>query len=186
MLGGRVQERLGEDPHAYKLPDGRFAWRRALRSFARFWQANGEILASRMPYPEAGPQLVLMAFLQALVNGTGYIDREYGIGSGRVDLLVRYPYKRPDGNRSVQRRAMEIKIWRKGRENPLKQGLSELDDYLSRLRLSKGTLVIFDARSPNSAVERARRGMSAERRDVHVRFEDTKTRKGRAVRVIWA
>ena len=58
--------------------------------------------------------LVLMAFVQRIVNGGGHIDREYGVGRGRVDLLVRWPYRAPDGSRAVQRLAVEIKVWRSG------------------------------------------------------------------------
>ncbi len=145
------------------------------------------MLASRMPYAEAGPQLVLMAYLQSLINGSGYIDREYGVGRGRVDLLMRYPYKKPDGSRAVQKRALEMKVWRRGRANPLKKGLAQLDDYLARLGLSWGTLVIFDARSEDSAPERAASGNdSGRRRNVRVRFQDAATLSGRRVRVIWA
>ena len=187
VLGSRVGDHMHEEPRAYRLPDGRFAWKRALRSFARFWREHGEMLASRVPYPEAGPQLVLMAYLQALVNGGGYIDREYGIGSGRIDLLMRHPYEKPDGTRAVQRRAMEIKVWRRGRANPLKHGLTQLDDYLVRLGLSRGTLVIFDARAEDSAPERAASGKDrGGKRNVRVRFEDAKTSSGRRARVIWA
>ena len=31
-----------------------------------------------------------MAFPQRLVNGGGFIDREYGVGRGSIDLLVRF------------------------------------------------------------------------------------------------
>ena len=39
------------------------------------------------------PQLLRQAFLQRLVNGGGRVEREYGLGRGRTDLLViwRYP-----------------------------------------------------------------------------------------------
>ena len=34
------------------------------------------------------PQLLRQAFLQRLVNGGGPVEREYGLGRGRTDLLV--------------------------------------------------------------------------------------------------
>lgn len=157
---------------AYLLPDGRLAFRRLLRAFAAFWHEHGEVLAAGMPYPEVAPQLVLMAFLQRVINGGGFIDREYGVGRGRIDLLVRFPYRKPDGSRALQRRAMELKVWRKGQKNPLQQGLAQMDEYLTRLRLSRGTLVIFDART-----RLARRAP---------RFEETTTPRGRRVTVLWA
>ncbi|MDI1431967.1 AAA family ATPase [Polyangium sorediatum] len=172
VLGNKAEDQVVEEPRAFVLPDGRLAWRKLLRAFSRFWREHGQALATRMPYPEAGPQLVLMAFLQRLVNGGGYIDREYGVGRGRIDLLVRYPYEKIDGTRAEQRRAMEIKVWRRGQKNPLKKGLAQLDEYLERLGLSRGTLWIFDARG-----KLARKP---------VRKEDVITRGGRRVRVMWA
>jgi len=37
---------------------------------------------------EAGPQLLLQAFLQRVINAGGQIEREYGLGRRRTDLLV--------------------------------------------------------------------------------------------------
>ena len=45
----------------------------------------------RFTYREAGPQLLLQAFLQRIVNGGGRIEREYGLGRRRTDLLVFWP-----------------------------------------------------------------------------------------------
>jgi hypothetical protein len=171
VLSKMVEAQVPSEPRAFILPDGRLAFRRMMRAFGKFWREHGEILATNMPYPEAGPQLVLMAFMQRIVNGGGFIDREYGIGRRRIDLLVRYPYQK-DGKRVEQRRAVEIKVWRKGEANPLKKGLAQMDEYLASLGMNRGTLVIFDAR-----------GRLAKNR---VRYEDTVTKKGRSVRVMWA
>ncbi|WP_437718093.1 ATP-binding protein [Sorangium sp. So ce448] len=146
VLSASAEERIDAPPERFRLPDGRLAFRRLLRAFAAFWHEHGEVLASGMPYPEVAPQLVLMAFLQRAVNGGGSIDREYGVGRGRIDLLVRFPYQKPGGARAVQRRAVELKVWRKGQKDPLREGLAQLDSYLARLRQRRATLVIFDAR----------------------------------------
>ena len=172
VLGNRAEDRVMVEPRAFVLPDGRLAFRKMMRAFSRFWRENGEILATHMPYPEAGPQLVLMAFMQRIVNGGGTIDREYGIGRRRIDLLVRFPYTKKDGTRAEQRRAVEVKVWRRGEKNPLVKGLAQVDDYLRGLGMTRGTLVIFDAR-----------GRLARRR---VRYEDVVTKQGRRVRVMWA
>ena len=42
----------------------------------------------RFDYQEAGPQLLLQAFLQRIVNAGGRIEREYGLGRLRTDLLI--------------------------------------------------------------------------------------------------
>ena len=36
-----------------------------------FWKEQGEVLAAGLPYHEVAPQLVLMAYLQRVVNGGG-------------------------------------------------------------------------------------------------------------------
>jgi hypothetical protein len=99
-----------------------------------------------MPYHEVAPQLVLMAYLQRIVNGGGQVEREYGVGRGRIDLLVRWPYRDADGARVLQREALELKLWAQGRPDPLAQGLAQLDAYLDRLSLRTGVLVVFDRR----------------------------------------
>jgi AAA domain len=172
VLASAAEESIVAEPRSFVLPDGRLAFKKLLREFAGFWAEHGLAIQAAMPYHEAAPQLVLMAWLQRLVNGGGYIDREYGVGRGRVDLLVRWPYRRRDGEKAVQRRAVEIKVWRPGQADPRKKGLEQLDGYLGQLRLARGVLVIFDRRRPGQAVR--------------PRFEDAKTPKGRAVRLLRA
>jgi hypothetical protein len=171
VLAGKVEANVTDEPRAFVLPDGRLAFRKLLRAFGRFWREHGAALLGATPYHEVAAQLVFMAFLQRIVNGGGYVDREYGVGRGRIDLLVRWPYRLPDGRAAVQRRAIEIKVWRPRSADPLNKGLSQLDGYLSELGLRRGTLVIFDRR--NKAVCRPR-------------FLDTTTRAGRTVRLLRA
>jgi hypothetical protein len=172
VLASGVEETVLAEPSHFVLPDGRLAFRKLLRAFAAFWREHGEALQGSLPYHEVAPQLVLMAFFQRIVNGGGFIDREYGVGRGRIDLLVRWPYRLPDGRRAVQRRALDLKVWRAGQADPLVKGLDQLDADLARLRLRRGVLVVFDRRK--------RRGPSAPR------FSDATTRSGRAVQVLRA
>ena len=76
----------------------------------------------------------------------GVVDREYGVGRGRVDLFLRWFYPAPDGTRAVQREALELKTRRLGDADPTPAGLVQLDAYLDRLGLPTGYLVIFDQR----------------------------------------
>jgi hypothetical protein len=128
------------------LPDGRLDFGKLLGQFAAFWQKDGEILVQGENYHEVAPQLVFMACLQRVVNGGGIVDREYGIGRGRIDVLVRKPYVDADGKPAVQQEAIELKVRRQGEGNPLRDALAQLDGYLSRLELGTGTLIIFDRR----------------------------------------
>jgi hypothetical protein len=109
-----------------------------LNSFLDFWRQHGEPLFKSTPYPEIAPHLVLMAFLHRVVNGGGTLEREYAIGSGRMDICLRY------GDVIL---GMELKVWRDRQPDPLKEGLKQLDKYLSGLNLDKGWLVIFDRRA---------------------------------------
>lgn len=108
-----------------------------LDSFLDFWRQHGEPLFKSTPYPEIAPHIVLMAFLHRVVNGGGTLEREYAIGSGRMDICLRY------GEITL---GMELKVWREGRSDPLAEGLKQLDKYLSGLSLDTGWLVIFDRR----------------------------------------
>jgi hypothetical protein len=147
VLGSRTEDVITHDPRSFVLADGRLDFHRLLVEFAGFWREHGEVLASGDYYHEVAPQLVLMGFLHRIVNGGGYIDREYGVGRGRIDLVVRWPYRDQDGKRAWQREAVELKVWRPGRPDPLREGLRQLDDYLQRLDLDHGTLVVFDRRT---------------------------------------
>ncbi len=131
-----------ESPARFILPDGRLDFPALLDAFIGFWLENGEFMTAHETYHEAAAQLVFMGFLQRIVNGGGFIDREYAIGSGRTDILIRKPY----GNHQMQREAIELKAWAPGKADPLAAGLKQLDGYLDRFRLNTGALIIFDRR----------------------------------------
>jgi hypothetical protein len=125
----------------YITPEGRLRFDLLRDDFRAFWCENAEAFLARAPYSEAAAQLVFMAFLHKVVNGGGFIDRELAVGSGRIDLCVRWP-----SAVGVERWAVELKVWREGRADPLSSGLSQLAAYLKRLGLFRGTLILFDAR----------------------------------------
>lgn len=141
-----AEDQIPTNPRSYILSDGRLDIHRFLTEFILFWKQHGDVLAAGMPYHEVAPHLVLMAFLQRVVNGGGYVDREFGVGRGRFDLLVRWPWTDPTGKRVEQREALELKVWREGRRDPLTEGLGQMDGYLHSLPLDAGILVIFDRR----------------------------------------
>jgi hypothetical protein len=169
VLGAAIEDNISAEPRTFVQPDGRLDLRRLLEEFLAFWREHGEVLAGRLTYHEAAAQLVLMAFLQRIVNGGGYVDREYGVGRGRIDLLVRWPYRAADGTRAWQREPFEIKVWRPGRPDPLAQGLAQLDAYVERLGLDHGVLALFDRRPEAPPI--------ADR----TRLEDTRSPAGRSV-----
>ena len=132
--------------------DGRLDVRAILDEFVVFWKEHGDLLSVSMPYNEVAHQLVLMAYLQRVVNGGGYIDREYGVGRGRIDLLVRWPLPNKTSPRDWQREAFELKVWRDGRADPIERGLEQLDGYLDRVGVDHGALIIFDRRAAKAPI----------------------------------
>jgi type II secretory pathway predicted ATPase ExeA len=127
-------------------PDGSLDPGKLLDAFLAFWRQHGQPLLGSAPYHEIAPHLVLMAFLHRVVNSGGALEREYAIGSGRMDLCVRY------GDVTL---GIELKVWRDGESDPLAEGpvlseaegLGQLDEYLAGLGLETGWLVLFDRRS---------------------------------------
>lgn len=124
----------GSDAPFY-VRDGRLDMSALLREFQGFWRENSEVWLERFDYKEAGPHLVLMAFLQRVLNGGGRIVREMATGTRRLDLCVEY-----EGGRYP----IEIKLRRSGKTE--QQGIEQLSTYLDTLGCDEGHLVIFDRR----------------------------------------
>ncbi|MBK9261969.1 MAG: ATP-binding protein [Polyangiaceae bacterium] len=138
MLSGSIRASIPPLRPIWLKPDGRIDFDALLQAFLTFWRQHGAPLLGSTPYHEYAPHLVLMSFLHRVVNGGGTIDREYAIGRGRVDLHV---------SKGEDRFAVEIKVWRAdGDSDPLGEGLVQIEEYLSGLKLDTGWLVIFDRR----------------------------------------
>lgn len=146
VLTAGMQRAIRVEPRTFLLPDGRIDFRKILTEFAEFWRANGEILVAEEGYHETAPHLVFMAYLQRVVNGGGFVDREFGAGRGRIDILVRKPYIDSDGKTAVQKEIVELKVRHPGRGDPVAAGLTQLDGYLDRLGVDGGHLIVFDRR----------------------------------------
>ncbi|HWQ66682.1 MAG TPA: ATP-binding protein, partial [Methanospirillum sp.] len=81
-----------------------------------------------------------MAFLQRVVNGGGRIDREYGLGRGRVDLYVAWPISPTVWQRVV----IEMKIIRGSREKTIQVGLAQVHRYADQCGADEAHLIVFD------------------------------------------
>jgi hypothetical protein len=143
-LAGAPQDTLPRIAPTWLKPDGSLDTDRLLESFLAFWRQHGEPLLRSSAYHEIAPHLVLMAFMHRVVNGGGVIDREYAIGSGRMDLCIRY---------GGVKLAIELKVWRDRKPDPLSEGLKQIESYLQGLSLDSGWLVIFDRRSGQPDIE---------------------------------
>jgi hypothetical protein len=127
---GQIQPRA-----SYLRNDGSLDMPKLMREWQVFWRKDGHLAAEGFHYRESGPHLMLMAFLQRIINGGGRIEREYGLGRGALDLLVIW---------KNTRHVIEIKLRRDTEtEN---DALDQIAGYLDHLGLSEGWLVMFDLR----------------------------------------
>jgi hypothetical protein len=74
----------------WEKSDGTLDMERMMQEFQKFWRRHADIWEAKSDYSEAFPHLLLMAFLQRVLNGGGSIDREYAAGRGRMDLAIHY------------------------------------------------------------------------------------------------
>ena len=134
----------------YIRPDGRLDLPKLLAAFQQFFREHSESWVERFDYKEAGPQLLLQAFLQRIVNGGGRVEREYGLGRKRTDLLVLWPLG--DDMRQAQRGVIELKVLYKSLEATLAEGVAQTWEYADRCGAQEAHLVIFD-RTPGKPWE---------------------------------
>ncbi|VEN73034.1 conserved hypothetical protein [Candidatus Desulfarcum epimagneticum] len=127
------------DPAWYVAKDGVIDMKKLLEKFQQFFRENSEVWIERFDYKEAGPQLLLQAFLQRIVNGGGSIYREYGLGRRRTDLLLVWPH-----DKGEKRSVIELKILYKSLEKTIAEGLEQTFQYMDRCGAEAGHLVIFD------------------------------------------
>jgi hypothetical protein len=120
----------------YVKSDGTFDMHVLLESFAEFYRENSAIWLEKFSYKESGPHLLLMAFLQRIINGGGTISREYALGRGRVDLLVKW---------KKQSIVLELKVKRS--KSTLQEGLEQAVRYMDVAGATEGHLLIFDRSS---------------------------------------
>ena len=139
-----TQETLVQQPQWYQNADGSINMEKLLLEFQQFFRENADAWIGKFDYAEAGPQLLLQAFLQRIVNGGGYIDREYGLGRKRTDLLIRKPLTEGYGG-PVQRVVMELKIKYNSLEKTIDDGIRQTYEYMDRVgTVDEGHLIIFD------------------------------------------
>ncbi len=136
-----VQRRIVQEPAWYARSDGSLDMHGLMVAFQGFFRQHSEHWIERFRYKEAGPQLLLQAFLQRVVNGGGRIEREYGLGRGRTDLLVVWPT-----DTSVEKHVIECKILRGSLESTVEDGIEQTAGYMDRCNAEAGHLVIFDRR----------------------------------------
>ena len=141
-----AQTGLVQDTAWYVDADGGLDMPGLLGAFQGFFREHSEHWLGRFDYAEAGPQLLLQSFLQRVVNSGGRIEREYGLGRGRTDLLVLWPRggERAAPGAEVDRHVIECKVLHKSLERTIREGLGQTAAYMDRCGAEAGHLVVFD------------------------------------------
>ena len=138
----------------YVGENGRLHVEKLLSAFQSFFREHSESWLERFQYKEAGPQLLMQAFLQRVINSGGRIEREYGLGRMRTDLLLLWPLNaaepgQPSWTRwqgPVQKVVIELKILYKSLESTIADGLKQTWGYMDKCGAENGHLVVFDRR----------------------------------------
>ena len=143
-------------PEWYVQADGNLDVEGLLSAFQGYFREHAESWVQCYGHAEAGPQLVLHAYLQRVVNSGGSIGREYAVGRGRTDLLIEWQPRSPRGQAHPRKYVIECKVCREkvSWESLLRQGCEQTAEYMDRCGAEAGHLVIFDVRAGRSWDER--------------------------------
>jgi len=134
-----TQLTISQETEWYVTESGTLDMDKLLTAFQAFFREHSEHWVECFQYKEAGPQLLLQAFLQRIVNSGGRVEREYGLGTKRTDLLLIWFYA---GH--VQKAVIELKILHKSLKTVMKEGLEQTYEYMDKCAAADGHLVIFD------------------------------------------
>ncbi len=157
-LSYEQQIQIVETGAAFLRADGSLDMARLMAAWQVFWREDGHLAAAGFSYQEAGPHLMLMAFLQRIVNGGGRVEREYGLGRGALDLVIAW---------RGARHLVEMKLRRDTQTE--ERALEQVRGYLDKAGLDEGWLVVFDLRATRSWEERlTMRTVEAGGKRVHV------------------
>jgi len=137
------QIQIHAEPRAFVRADGSLDMPKLMSAWQAFWRKDGHLAAEGFSYRESGPHLMLMAFLQRVINGGGRVEREYGLGRGALDIIIEW---------RDARHAIEVKLRRNAETEA--DALEQLSGYLDKLGLDEGWLVLFDLRSTLPWLER--------------------------------
>lgn len=143
-----TQTRITHEQAWYLTPQHRLDMPKLLSAFQQFFREHSDAWIEGFSFKEAGPQLLMQAFLQRIVNGGGRINREYGLGRRRTDLFIEWPVDEAQGFFGpVQRVVLELKLWKKGSlDAVLADGLPQTVDYARQCGADEAHLIVFDRR----------------------------------------
>jgi hypothetical protein len=124
-------------------PEGSIDDQKLLSLFQAFYLQEGEIWADRFSYREAGVHLLAQAYFQRVVNGQGFVHREFPLGARRADLMLQWPLRAGGWQKIV----IELKIlrWARGPgevQKTIESGVEQAADYAKRWKSNKAHLMV--------------------------------------------
>jgi len=150
-LSQNNNERFPETiPSLWRNDDGSIDVDNLLTLFKDYWYQNMEIWGKEMSgYQEACPQLVMLAFLQRIINGGGEINREYGIGRKRMDLFIKRPYHEIVNKRKklrFQKIVIELKTIKDNQnyDSVKQEALKQTAEYALLIGVAEAEILIFN------------------------------------------
>jgi AAA+ ATPase superfamily predicted ATPase len=116
----------------FKLPNNALNMALVLQKFQAFMQE--QYSKHDRDFLERHGRLVFLSFIRPILNGHGYDFKEVQISEERrLDVTITF-YQ--------HKYVAELKIWHGATAH--EKGLNQLNDYLDRLKLTEGYLIIFD------------------------------------------
>jgi hypothetical protein len=116
----------------YRLPNNGLNMQKVLENFQIFMKK--EYNTKNRKFLERDGRLIFLAFMRPILNGAGYDFKEPQVSEEkRLDVVITY---------HQHQYVAELKRWYGPAAN--EEGLSQLADYLDRVGLDTGYLVIFD------------------------------------------
>ena len=140
-----MQDMISHQQAWYLTPENKLDMAKLLSAFQQFFRENSDIWLQGLPYKEAGPHLVLQAFLQRIINGGGRIHREYALGRKYTDLLIEWPIDSEAGfHGDVQRVVIELKILYANLDKTIVDGVEQVSQYAVQCGAEEAHLLIFN------------------------------------------
>jgi hypothetical protein len=137
-----IPARYVEEP-AWYIKEGKLDLAALLKAFQKFYRRHSDAWLAKYDFREVGRQLLLMAFLQRIINAGGRIEREMAVGNGRCDLLIEY---------GGETHLLELKLYYD--QFTREEGLEQIISYMDKLALTTGWLIIFETRANKTWEER--------------------------------
>ncbi|QTA82001.1 AAA ATPase-like domain-containing protein [Desulfonema limicola] len=134
-----TQLTIHQDPKWFITRDGLLNVKKMLSVFQTYYYRYAGNWLKGFQYKDAGPYLLAQAFMTRIVNSGGRIQREYGLGRQKTDLLIVWL-----NNGKIQEVVIELKELKGSLETTVKKGLNETWAYMKKYGASEGHLLIFD------------------------------------------